>query len=58
MSRFSWYEVTVEAPTGNAMTFTEYAENEREAVSCFRSRGARSKKAKVIRVALEAPANS
>lgn len=53
MSRFSWYEVTTLTPTGHAVTFTEYAVDEREAVANFRSRGPNSKRAQVLRVALE-----
>ena len=53
MSRFSWFEVTVLAPTGHAMTFTEYAADEREALANFRSRGPRSKKAQLVRVVIQ-----
>jgi len=52
-SRFRWFEVTTLTPTGHAVTFTEYAKDEREALANFKSRGPRCKKAKVLRIAPE-----
>jgi hypothetical protein len=53
MSRFAWYEVTVRSPIEGEIAFPEYAADPEEAIANFRSRGAESEQAEVVRVALE-----